>query len=362
MDKAVEETLKELNNEKLIVEKEKDTDNGMTESELKFIDLCCGIGGFHIGLKGYQCVLACDINKHCRESYERNYGLKCEEDIFDIDIQNLKPFDILCAGFPCQPFSSAGLKNGMKDDRSKVYNQILNIVKHKTPSIVLLENVKNLLVMNKGEVIKKIVNDLKELNYSVSYSILTTARFGLAQNRERVYFVCVNKTKYPNSTFDFSKLESTNIKKTLRETISCGNKEYLPVDKYVLLDQERIKTQKSGLMFCGYLKGNLRKNGALPDTEHLSRVHKQPNRIYHIDGVNPTLSSSEGSGRYYIYDGTGVRNLNVDECFKIMGFPDYYKQHDKKHVNYCQIGNAVSPVIVESIKNELINQGFVPDG
>ena len=119
--------------------------------------------------------------------------------------------------------------------------------------------------------------------------------------------------------------------------------------------------QKNKKIFCGYLKGNLRKNGALPDTEHLSRVHKQPNRIYHINGVNPTLSSSEMSGRYYIYDGTGVRRLCINECFKIMGFPDNYKFHDKNNVNYHQIGNAVSPVLIENIYKELCSQHFIQD-
>ena len=111
-------------------------------------------------------------------------------------------------------------------------------------------------------------------------------------------------------------------------------------------------------MFCGYIKGNIRTNGALPNTEHLSRVHKQPNRIYHINGVNPTLSSSESSGRYYIYDGIGVRTLTINECYKIMGF-DNFKLHEKKNCCYNQIGNSVCPVIIKNIKNELIKQQFI---
>jgi len=251
---------------------------------LKFIDLCSGIGGFHFGLKKHKCVLACDINKYCRESYETNFNIKCKEDIFDLNVSEMCDFNILCAGFPCQPFSSAGLKKGMEDDRSKVYDKILNIILEKQPRIVLLENVKNLLVMDKGEVIKKIVSDLEKLNYNVSFSLLNTTNFGLAQNRERVYIVCTNKNKYDIS-FSFNNLENMNIKKNLKDIIDFNNKEYIEEDKYVLLENDKLKTQKSGLIFCGYLKGNIRKNGALPDTEHLSRVHKQPNRIYHINGV-----------------------------------------------------------------------------
>lgn len=326
----------------------------------KFIDLCSGIGGFHFGLKKHKCVLACDIDKRCRESYDKNFNIKCKEDIFDLNENELDDFDILCSGFPCQGFSISGLKKGMEDDRSKVYVKILKIISAKRPGIVLLENVKNLVVMNKGEVIKEIVSDLEKLNYSVSYSILNTANFGLAQNRERVYIVCTNNDKY-KSHFNFNNLDKMNKRTNLKNIIDFKNQEYLEKDKYVLLQKEQIKTQKSGLIFCGYLKGNIRKNGALPNTEHLSRVHKQPNRIYHIDGVNPTLSSSETSGRYYIYDGIGVRRLTVKECFKIMGFPDNYSFHDKTSSNYSQIGNSVSPILIENIYNELCTQNFIQD-
>ena len=343
--------IKEINNKKLTI----------TNSQLNFIDLCSGIGGFHFGLKKHTCVLACDINKLCRESYKTNFNINCKADIFELNSKDLCDFDILCAGFPCQPFSSAGLKKGMNDDRSKVYDKILNIILEKQPRIILLENVKNLLVMNNGEVIKKIVSDLEKLNYNVSFSLLNTVNFGLAQNRERVYIVCVNKTNFNDTFFDFTKLKKINVRNNLKDIIDLSNKEYLDEDKYVLLESDKLKTQKSGLIFCGYLKGNLRKNGALPNTEHLSRVHKQPNRIYHINGVNPTLSSSEGSGRYYIYDGIGVRRLSVSECFKIMGFPEDYIFHDKSNVNYCQIGNAVSPVLIENIYKELCSQNFIQD-
>ena len=328
--------------------------------ELKFIDLCSGIGGFHFGLKKHNCVLSCDINKLCRESYEKNFNIKCEKNIFDLNEKKMPDFDILCAGFPCQPFSSAGLKKGMEDKRSKVYDKILKIISEKNPRIIILENVKNLLVINKGEVIKKIVSDLEKLNYNVSFSVLNTSNFGLAQNRERIFIICTNKTLYDLS-FDFTKLKDINIRQNLKDIIDFSNKEYLEKDKYILLDDDKLKTQKSGLIFCGYLKGNIRKTGVLPNTEHLSRVHKQPNRIYHINGVNPTLSSSEVNGRYHIYDGIGVRRLSVKECFKIMGFPENYIFHSKTNANYCQIGNAVSPVIIENIYKELCNQNFIQD-
>ena len=150
-------------------------------------------------------------------------------------------FDILCSGFPCQPFSAAGLKKGMNDDRSKVYNKILNIILKKQPKIVLLENVKNLLVMNKGEVIKTITSDLEKLNYNVSFFLLNTVNFGLAQNRERVYIVCTNKNNY-ESSFNFNNLKNINIRKNLKDIIDFNNKEYIEEDKYVLIESNKLNT------------------------------------------------------------------------------------------------------------------------
>lgn len=337
------------------------SNQSLSTNKLKFIDLCSGIGGFHFGLQKHNCVLACDINKYCRESYKTNFKIECKNNIFELDSNELCDFDILCAGFPCQPFSAAGLKKGLKDDRSKVYDKLIDIIANKRPGIILLENVKNLLSMNGGEVIKKIVSDLQQLNYNVSFSVLNTANFGLAQNRERVYIVCTNKSLYRDHAFEFANLERMFMKQPLKDVIDSSNNDYLDKNKYELLESSKLQTQKSGLIFCGYLKGNLRQNGTLPNTEHLSRVHKQPNRIYHINGVTPTLSSSESSGRYYIYDGIGVRKLTVRECFKVMGFPENYVLHKKTNVNYSQIGNAVSPVVIRNIHTELCNQGFIQD-
>lgn len=337
---------------------EKIMDDKKSKEDVKFIDLCSGIGGFHIGLAPSKCILACDIDKNCREVYENNYKMECEDDIFNIKEDSIDKYNILCAGFPCQPFSSAGLKLGMEDDRSRVYDKIMNIVKKTNPDVVLLENVKNILNIDKGEVIKRIIKDFNTMKYSVSYGVLNTSQFGLAQNRERVFIIATNN----GVQFDFNPLLEINDRVTLRKIVDTDiDTEYISEDSYTLLDPEDYKLQKSGLIFCGYINGKLRKAGVLAGTEHLSRVHKQPNRIYHIDGVHPTLSSSETSGRYYIYDGKGVRKLNINECYKLMGFPDDFKLHTKKGATYRQIGNSVSPIIINKIKEQLILQGFIPD-
>ena len=113
-------------------------------------------------------------------------------------LNKIEKYDILCAGFPCQGFSSAGLKKGLKDCRSNVYIKILEIIEKTNPKIVLLENVKNLLVLEKGKIFEKICKDLSNLNYSLSYELLNTKNFALAQNRERVFILCLNNEVYNN--------------------------------------------------------------------------------------------------------------------------------------------------------------------
>jgi len=329
----------------------------LSNPKCKFIDLFCGIGGFHKGFIDFNCVFACDINEQCRKSYYDNYNIKPNGDIFSINTLDIPDHNILCAGFPCQPFSSAGKQQGLEDERSKVYDKLIEIINLKQPNIIILENVKNLTIIDDGNVFKKIREDLNNINYNVSYSILNVSDFGLPQNRERIFIIGINKL-YQDRYFSFEYLNSFKINKTLKDVIDLSNNNYIDKNKYIIIDDKYIVKQKSGLIFCGYIKGNIRTNGALPNTEHLSRVHKQPNRIYHIDGVNPTLSSSESSGRYYIYDNIGVRTLTLDECYLIMGF-DNFNMNIKKNICYNQIGNSVCPVIIKCIKDELIKQKFI---
>jgi DNA (cytosine-5)-methyltransferase 1 len=355
--------LSNINNQQIDIKNKKMNDEEDKNETLSldkipnFIDLFCGIGGFHKGLVGFNCVFACDIDEKCRESYYINYKINPNGDIFGINIDNIPQHDILCAGFPCQPFSSAGKRKGFDDERFKVYEKLIEIINIKQPNIIILENVKNLTTMNKGILFEKIKKDLINNNYNVSHSLLNVSNFGLPQNRERIFIIGINKF-YKNKYFDFTFLNSIKINNTLKDIIDLSNHNYIDKTKYILIDDKHKIKQKSGLLFCGYIKGNIRGNGTTPNTEHLSRVHKQPNRIYHIDGVNPTLNSSENAGRYYIYDENGVRTLTLDECYSIMGFNNFIL-HKKKNICYKQIGNSVCPTIIKFIKDELIKQNLI---
>ena len=112
---------------------------------MKFIDLFCGVGGFHQALTrlNHTCVFACDTDKECRKTYKENYGLEPATDITKIDETKVPDHDIICAGFPCQAFSNAGKKKSLDDKRGKLFHEILRIAKHKNPKFMFLENVSN---------------------------------------------------------------------------------------------------------------------------------------------------------------------------------------------------------------------------
>jgi DNA (cytosine-5)-methyltransferase 1 len=163
----------------------------------RFIDLFCGIGGFHQALSAMNstCVFASDIDEDCRTTYEQNYGIKPHGDITKIDIPSIPPFDILCGGFPCQPFSKAGLQKGFDDDRGNLFFVLCAIIKHHNPKYILLENVRNLSTHDKGntwKVIKEHIDQLGYYNYDMP-TILNVLHFNIPQNRERVIIMCKRK-------------------------------------------------------------------------------------------------------------------------------------------------------------------------
>ena len=181
---------------KFIIKGKKQVSESTTQ--LKFIDLFCGIGGFHQALKklGGKCIIACDIDKFCREVYTNNYNSTPCEDVKKIDPLELVDFDIICGGFPCQAFSNAGKKKTFDDDRGLLFDEIIRIAKHKKPKFMFLENVKHILKVGNGEVIKYIKEKLDTINYKVQIFNMSPHEYGIPQQRERVYFVCVRKDIY----------------------------------------------------------------------------------------------------------------------------------------------------------------------
>ena len=321
-----------------------------TDYDFTFIDLFAGIGGFRIPMqenKG-KCVFTSEFNFHAQRSYELNFGEVPFGDITKLDLNIVPKHDVLTAGFPCQPFSISGKMKGFEDTRGTLIYNVFKIIEIRQPKVVFLENVKHLIHHDGGKTLKTILKDLEELGYKVSWKLLNASDFGVPQNRERIIII-----GHKDKKFDFAKLK-TKPKPVLKDILETdGNFEFLN-EPYTILDD--FKVQESGLIFIGYRNKKIRKAGVRPGTENLSRVHKQPNRIYSTDGLHPAIPSQESSGRFWIYHNGAVRKLTINECYRIMGFPDKFKKISNTGELYRQIGNSVCVPMIKEITKQIKEQ------
>lgn len=164
--------------------------------DFKFVDLFCGIGGFHLAMEqlGGKCVFSCEIDKKAREVYKDNFGIEPMGDIRDIDISSIPDHDVLCAGFPCQPFSKAGNRLGFLDEtRGTLFFEIEKILIAKKPKYIILENVKNLVGHDNGRTLNVIKKHLKDIGYRLNDKniIISPHHLGIPQNRERIIIIGV---------------------------------------------------------------------------------------------------------------------------------------------------------------------------
>lgn len=181
--------------------------NKATQSKFTFIDLFAGIGGFHIALSniGGKCAFACEVDKSARETYKTNHKISDDifaEDITKVESNNVPNHDVLCAGFPCQPFSQAGFKKGFDDIRGTLFFDIARIIEAKKPKAIFLENVQHLLKHDDGQTFKKIQQVITEqLGYSFYYKVVRASDFGVPQHRPRLFMVGFRDDKKANFFF-----------------------------------------------------------------------------------------------------------------------------------------------------------------
>lgn len=183
-----------------------------------FIDLFCGIGGFHQAMAdlGGKCVYASDIDADCRKTYERNYGIRPEGDITKVDVRDIPVHDVLCAGFPCQAFSKAGKRLGFADTtKGTLFFDIMRILEYHKPKYALLENVRNLASHDKGNTWRVIHDSLIEAGYNVLDNpvIFSPHYIGIPQHRERVFIMCVRQDigTLPRFYFNPDKIPTCSI-------------------------------------------------------------------------------------------------------------------------------------------------------
>lgn len=298
----------------------------------KFIDLFCGVGGFHVALQrqGMECVFACDIDEKARKAYYANFGLYPKGDITLIESDSIPAHDVLCAGFPCQPFSLSGKAKAFGDDRGRLFYEIVRIAKRHRPPLLLLENVKNILTIDNGEVRKEIHRSLEAAGYNLEHYALNASLFGVPQKRERVYFVgirndCVLKHGEP---------ERSNEKIYLKDILLARGVDDLIIEREDMeLSRKNVEPSLQPIQI-----GYVNKGG-------------QGERIYSPFGHAITQSASSGgvgkrTGLYFV-DGK-VRRLHIDECKQVMGF-DTSHQVSEGLAGYSQLGNAVIPKMVSEV-------------
>jgi DNA (cytosine-5)-methyltransferase 1 len=243
----------------------------ITNKKLKYIDLFCGIGSFHYSFKklNWECIMACDIDKSVRDTYKQNYGLMPLGDINEIDPKNIENYDILCAGFPCQPFSQCGQHKGFDDKRGTLFFNIMKFVEYHKPSIIILENVQGLLNHDAGKTFDKIKNEIEMANYTIAYKIVKCSDYGLPQMRKRLFIIGIRNDKNIKNinnllNLDEYKKESTltdffgkNFEKKTAYTIRCGGKNSPINDKhnwdgYIIDGKEYRLTKEDCLKLQGF--------------------------------------------------------------------------------------------------------------
>lgn len=196
------------NEESSTYEKDKFLPKGRNEIKtLRFIDLFAGLGGFHIALQklGHKCVFASEIMPELRDLYEKNHEIKCAGDINNIDIQkDIPKHNILCAGFPCQPFSQAGFQQGFNDEkeRGNLFYKIMEILEYHKPEFLFLENVPTLKSHDNGNTYK-VIKELLETLYEIKDAIISPHYFAIPQHRTRIYIVGRLKSKGGLKGFEF---------------------------------------------------------------------------------------------------------------------------------------------------------------
>lgn len=311
-----------------------------TKKQYTFIDLFAGIGGMHIAYEssGARCVYANEWNKYSQQTYYANFGIQPDDDITKVVAEDIPDHDILVAGFPCQPFSIAGVSKkqslgratGFEDKtQGTLFFDVCRILKSKRPKAFMLENVKNLCSHDRGRTFKVIQESLAELNYKVFYQILDGKAY-VPQHRERIVIVGFDMERYGEDiNFEFV-LEQNNKQPVMKDILETDVS-----DKYTLSDK-----------LWSYLQNYAAKHKAAGNGFGYG--------IAPLDGVSRTLSAryyKDGSEILIAQDRRNPRRLTPRECARLQGFPDSFKIPVSDTQAYRQFGNSVVvPLMAEVAK------------
>jgi len=385
------------------------------DAKFKFIDLFCGVGGFHQALNklGGHCVFASDIDEHCRNIYEKNYGLRPHGDITKIDPKSIPDFDILTGGFPCQSFSNSGKKGGFGDKRGQLYENILEIASEKKPSYMFLENVKHIKKIDNGEVFKHIVGCIQNTGYHVETFELSPHQLGVPQQRERVIFVCIRNDLYdktkeldmtpPEGPIDFKRIIETDKGKTKKYKISPEHEEILTIWDEMVKHFD-VGQSMSPTILCNefnsdysveafaklpqwkqdYITKNkpiYQKYKTLWDKwyeKHKSKLSKREIYAKLEWQAGPKKENDSIFNHFIQFRQSGIRvkkskyfptlvaivqtpiyakerrHITPRECARLQSFPDSFQLHESDQIAYKQFGNAVNVDVVHFVMSRVL--------
>jgi len=317
----------------------------VSDRQFTFIDLFAGIGGMRIAFEksGGHCVYSSEWNKYSQQTYFANFGEQPEGDITQVSASSIPDHDILVAGFPCQPFSIAGVskKNSLGratgfEDKTQgtLFFDVCRILKEKRPKAFMLENVKNLCSHDRGRTFKVILESLEELDYEVFYSVLDGQNY-VPQHRERILIVGFDRNKYgENVKFDFN-LMPKSPKPVMRDILDENvDAKYTLSDKlWTYLQNYAAKHKAAGNVF-GY-------------------------GIAAPDGISRTISAryyKDGSEILIAQEGKNPRRLTPRECARLQGFPDTFKIPVSDTQAYKQFGNSVVVPLIENVAELMVEK------
>lgn len=321
--------------------------NKKKATHLRFVDLFCGIGGFHIAALNAsrtvgvttECVFSSDIDPDAQIAYEANFGHRPHGDITAINASDIPDHEVLFGGFPCQAFSIIGDMKGFADARGTLFFDIARILDEKRPRAIVLENVKQLRGHDKGRTLTTILNILDELGYWVDYRVLNALDFGLPQKRERIVIVGFLDDSYKRFSWPISE----QIPRTPLEDIL---EEDLNVDPFYFASPKITKSRKAAV-----------KGKTLPPGRSIWHENKSGN----ISALPYSCALRAGASyNYLLVD--GVRRLTMREMLRLQGFPDDYKIACGYSASRKQAGNSVPVPMIQAVVEQVFSaiHGITP--
>ena len=385
------------------------------DKQMKFLDLFAGIGGFRIGMEsaGHECVGFCEIDKYARASYKAIHNKEGEIELYDItrvtdeSIRGIGSVDIICGGFPCQAFSSAGNRRGFEDTRGTLFFEIARFASILRPKYLFLENVRGLLNHDGGATFETIIRTLDELGYDVEWQVLNSKNFGVPQNRERVFIIGHLRGGSGRKIFPLSgdgaaiACEQPKINKVgnIRKKRKSQSGDVVSIDS-LAPTLCSTTTQKDPLKILieneikqfGVIQPNFNQCGVVYETDGIAPTI----RAYQGGGLEPKIRVKEATSKGYAEAEVGdsvnlshpnpktrrgrvekqvantlltgesqgvvepdfrIRKLTPRECWRLQGFPDWaFDKAQEVNSNsqlYKQAGNSVTVNVIAAIAKEL---------